>query len=83
MIPTAHSSEYTSPNGMRLARKLVLGLDEGQVGHGGIRNWIKTSRFKKDSQQLYNRFAGTWAEFQGIVPMLWRALGSSEATSAA
>ena len=79
-----HSSEYTSPHGMRLARKLVLGLDEGQVGHGSIRGWIeKHPRFKKDSQQIYNRFAGTWTEVPGIVPMLWRALGVSEAASAA
>ena len=78
-----HTAAYTSPHGILLARKLVLGLDEGRVGHGSIRNWIKTSRFKKDSQQVYNRFAGTWAEFPGIVPMLWRALGAPEAALAA
>ncbi len=39
-----HSSEYTSAHGMRLARKLVLGLDEEQVGYGSILGWIKKSR---------------------------------------
>ncbi len=77
-----HTAEYTSPRGIRLARKMVLGIDEVQMGHGSIRNWIRTSRFKKDSQQVYNRFAGTWAEFPGIVPILWRALEATSAASA-
>ena len=77
-----HSSEYTSPHGMRLARKLVLGLDEGRVGHGSIMGWMKISRFKKDAE-VRRRLSATWAEFPGIVPMLWKALGASEAASAA
>lgn len=78
-----HSADYTSPHGMRLARKLVLGLDEGRVGHGSIRGWIgEHPRFKKDAD-VRKKLSATWAEFPGIVPMLWRALGASEAASAA
>jgi len=78
-----HTAEYTSPNGIRIARKLVLGLDEERVGHGSIREWIKSSRFRKDAQQLYEQFSGTWAEFPGIVPSLWRALGAAAPAAAA
>jgi hypothetical protein len=76
-----HSSEYTSARGMRLARTLILGIDEEQVGHGSILNWIKTSRFKKDAE-VRQKLSARWADFPGIVPVLWRALGASEAASA-
>ena len=77
-----HTAAYTSPHGIRLARKLVLGLDEGGVGYGSIRNWIDESRFKNDPQ-VYKRLSATWAEFQGIVPSLWNALGAAAIVSAA
>ncbi len=77
-----HSAEYTSPHGMRLARKLILGLDEARVGNGSIRVWIGKSRFKNEAQ-IYKKLSATWAEFPGIVPSLWRALEATEAASAA
>jgi hypothetical protein len=77
-----HTAEYTSPHGMRLMRKLVLGLDEGRVGYGSIREWIKSSRFKKDAE-VRKKLAATWVEFPGIVPSLWRALEATAAASAA
>jgi hypothetical protein len=77
-----HSSEYTSAHGMRLVRKLVLGLDEEQVGYSSIRGWIETSRFKKDAG-VRKKLSATWAEFPGMVPSLWRALTTTAAASAA
>jgi hypothetical protein len=78
-----HSSEYTLPHGMRLARKLFLGLDEAQVGYSSIRGWIEQHpRFKKNTE-VRKRLSATWAEFRGIVPSLWRALEATEAASAA
>ena len=47
-----------------------------------IRGWIEKSRFKKDAEAR-QKLSATWAEFQGIVPMLWRALGAADAASAA
>lgn len=78
-----HSAEYTPPHDMRLARKLVLGLDEDQVGYSSIRGWIERHpRFKKDPE-VRKKLSATWAEFPGIVPSLWRALLATEAASAA
>jgi hypothetical protein len=78
-----HSSEYTSPHGMRLARKLVLGLDETRVGYSSIRGWIEQHpRFKKNVE-VRKKLAATWVEFPGIVPSLWRALEATAAASAA
>jgi hypothetical protein len=54
---------------MRLARKLVLGLDEGRVGHSSIRDWMKKTRFKREAE-VNKRLSVTWAEFPGIVPSL-------------
>jgi hypothetical protein len=74
-----HSSEFTSPHGMRLARKLVLGLDEGRIGYGSIRDWIEKSWFKKDAGHVYKKLSTTWAEFPGILPTIFRAMGRTDA----
>jgi hypothetical protein len=78
-----HSSEYTSAQGMRLVRKLVLGIDEGQVGYGSIVGWIKKSRFRKDVEVHKKKLSAIWAEFPGVAPSLWKALGATEAVRAA
>jgi hypothetical protein len=68
---------------MRLARKLVLGLDDAQVGYSSIRGWIEQHpRFKKNAE-VRKKLAATWVEFPGIVPSLWRALEATAAASAA
>jgi len=77
-----HTSEYTSPHGIRLARKLVLGLDEEQVGYGKIRGWIDASRFKKNVE-VRNKLSATWVEFPGIVPIVWRALNATTTAATA
>jgi hypothetical protein len=78
-----HTAEHTSAHGMWLARKLVLGLDERGVGYGNIQGWIKESRFKKDAEVHKKKISAIWAEFPGIVPMLWKALGAAAPAAAA
>jgi hypothetical protein len=72
-----HSTEYTSAHGMKLARKIVLGFDEVQVGYSSIRSWIKRSRFQNETDTS-NRLSAAWRDFPGIVPSLWKALGAAE-----
>jgi hypothetical protein len=79
-----HKYSVTKLREMRLLRKLALGLEEERVGQYDVQAWLKTnSWFKNDADEIRTRLARNWPELPGFVPIVWRALDATTATSTA
>jgi hypothetical protein len=77
---------FTDRRDMQRARKLILGIDEERVDLPiPLLNKIRFSEGISDaeSKEIEKRLPEGWAEFPGLVTLLWQAFGQTQTTSSA